>query len=116
MDSIPPSQSKSNNKWNFRKVDWHAYKTTITTTFQEVSKREIDPNNINKEIDLLETTTKMAAQESSDPIKNTNTKKRNTPWWNEECQAAMKESHKAFNKAKRKLRLKFKFNLDVNLQ
>ena len=44
----------------------------------------------------------MAAQESSGSIKTTNTKKRNTPWWNEECQAAMKESHKAFNKAKRK--------------
>ena len=80
MDSIQPPQNKSNNKWNFRKIDWHAYRTTIaTSTFQEVSKREINPNNINKEIDLLETIIKMAAQESSGPIKTTNTKKRNTP-------------------------------------
>ena len=78
------------------KIDWHAYRATIATTFQEVSKREIDPNNINNEIDLLETIIKISAQESSGSIKTTNTKKRNTPWWNEEFQAAMKESHKAF--------------------
>ena len=45
----------------------------------------------------------MAAQESSGSMKTINTKKRNILWWNEECQAAMKESHKTFNKAKREL-------------
>lgn len=44
----------------------------------------------------------MAAQESSGPIKTTNTKKSNTHWWNEDRQAAMEESDNAFNKAKRK--------------
>ena len=44
----------------------------------------------------------MTAQESSDQIKTIIAKKINTAQWNEECQAAMKESHKVFNKAKRK--------------
>ena len=50
----------------------------------------------------------MTAQESFGSIETINTKKRNTFWWNEECQKAMKESHKTFNKTFKKENLQQK--------
>lgn len=69
LDSIPKPQNKLTTKWNIKKMDLCIYKTIIANTLQKAPDHEIDSDNINQEIELLETIINTAAQESSGPTK-----------------------------------------------
>ena len=83
-------------KWNLKKIDWSKYKKK-KNDLQNPSLHDIDLTKLNGAIETFESNINTAAQEASPPRKpknnNDNKKKHSTPWWNEECQAAQKESH-----------------------
>nr|CAH7724148.1 unnamed protein product [Callosobruchus chinensis] len=89
-DTTPP------NKWKLKNADWMKYSRYIEDNIYNIDLTE----NINIIIEKLNKLITDAAQLHIGKTKVIK-KKNPVPWWNQECEDALKESKKAMNKFKR---------------
>lgn len=84
------------NRWNIKKANWDYYKILTKRDFADIPANRDADTLINDFTTLIQ----QAAIESVG-YKNTNTHKKTTPWWNQNCKEATKNLKQALNRYKR---------------
>ncbi len=96
--SIPNSFAGS-LKWNYDKANWKQYKKCICKLLNQQDIFE-ENDDIDRIIQSFSNAITIATYESIKYSRPTN-KTRSVPWWNDECNDAIKRSKRAFNKYKK---------------
>lgn len=90
-----------NSSWNFNKADWSLFSEHVNSNLQDISS--LDPQQKLSSEELLryfESQIRSAADAAIPKRKSKNTKK-DVPWWNKECEEAIKAYEHAYNVYKR---------------
>ena len=101
-----PNNQPQVNKWKFHKADWVEYKKIINLEINEVNKM-ISNSILEGNIDINAITTNLckiiekAANQSIPKTSGIFKSRKHTPWWNQECEDAIKNSKKAYNRYKK---------------
>lgn len=92
--------NESSPKWKFDRADWDKFKQIIEDMLTEKEMSPPSELSIDEKMDSFVEIILEAAEQS---IPKTSGKpwKYRTPWWNKECQEALKNSKRAFNRYKR---------------
>ncbi len=88
--SIPRFQN-----WNIKKANWNLFKTSLALP---------DINNLPHDVEEANTCITnaiIASAENSIPKFSPISNKKNVPWWNQDCSAAIKTKNRALNAAKK---------------
>ena len=84
-------------RWKFKKADWPVYKLEIIRNLPLLRNPDVfKDEDINQIVEDFTTLITEAAS-TSIPKTSNNSKKGGLPWWNEECQKAIKDKKHAFN-------------------
>ena len=93
-------------QWKFKNADWDKYRFIIEDNLER-NKLSVDENNINHEVEIF---TNIISQAAQNAIGHTTSEFRKppVPWWSDECDSALKQSHKALNKYQKTKKLEDK--------
>lgn len=105
LDNTQNTDKVAINRYKFYKADWIKYQDKINSKIEDINKliEESEKSNdteINNIISKFNEIIFYAANESI-PISKYKKGNHNLPWWNEECEVAVKNSKKALNKLKK---------------
>lgn len=84
------------SRWNIRKADWEKFKSLCTIY--------IDEKLISEDVDIFTknfTTAISICAEKSIPTTKPMMSREGVPWWNENCQKALKQKREALNRVRR---------------
>ena len=112
--SLPYCYPNKPNPNKFHQANWEKYREHVLQNLPELQdtikqKVEKRTNHINTILSKLNEVIVKVANDSI-PKTTNSTKPKTTPWWNEECEIAIKESKKALNKFKKDHSLKNKID------
>lgn len=86
-------------RWRFKSADWDKYKELCESKMKEISKCIEDVDVFNKEIcKVLQSTAEEVIGK-----RKAGTRRKAMPWWNEECNEAIKRRNKALKRVRRSL-------------
>lgn len=93
--------NKRKPTWQLNKANWLGFKTLLHNAILELPEPDIFPTmDIDVIVDLF-TSAIIKQAELCIPTNQHNYKKRQAPWWNDECKAAIIQKNKAYYKYKR---------------
>lgn len=83
-------------RWNVAKANWALYAAIIEGKIQETSIEQLPFQAIENLMAIIHEAAELSMGKTSGPSKHVS-----VPWWNSECQKAVRASKKAFNRLKR---------------
>ncbi|XP_053980769.1 uncharacterized protein LOC128877466 [Hylaeus volcanicus] len=89
-------------KWDLKKADWHKYKESINHSLTQIElDQELNPDNTDETIDTFLPIINSAIVAATGNSKTKTTRKRFTPWWDDDGKTALQKNHHAFNRVKK---------------
>lgn len=89
-------------RWKFKKANWEEYRRTIEGVIETLNYLEAKTSDeINSIVSHFESII-LGAADKAIPKTKSKIGNKNLPWWNEECEHAIKEAKRAFNKYKKR--------------